>query len=77
VPRSPTPIPQERAERIAKAHACANCGEYSYKRLVVKRAAASLRAELGEVWHVSKVCGVCGQEHEMGIDAVGDIVYVS
>ena len=31
-------ITQERAERIARAHACEVCGEYSYKKLVVKPA---------------------------------------
>jgi hypothetical protein len=74
---SPAPINRDRAERIAKAHACENCGEYNYRRLVVKPADAQQLAEFGEVWHVSKVCGVCGMEHEMGIDAEGEIVYVA
>jgi transcription elongation factor Elf1 len=76
--RSPSgPITLERAERIARAHACENCGEYNYKRLVVERATPTSRTELGEVWRVSKTCGVCGQEHEMGISSQGDVVYVS
>ena len=70
-------ITQERAERIAKAHACENCGEYSYKKIVVRPATESGRTELGEAWHVTKICGVCGMEHEMGIDADGEIVYVT
>lgn len=70
-------ITRERAERIAKSHACENCGEYSYKKLVVKPALPDQRATLGEVWHVVKVCGVCGMEHEMGLDAEGDVLYVS
>jgi transcription elongation factor Elf1 len=70
-------ITRERAERIAKAHACENCGEYSYKRIVVKPASDASRTELGEVWHASKICGVCGMEHEMGIDGDGEIVYVT
>lgn len=73
---APRPIGRERAQRIAKAHACENCGEYSYKRLSIKPATADQRAELGEHWHVAKVCGVCGLESEMGIDAAGEIVYV-
>ena len=70
-------ISHERAERIARAHACENCGEYSYKRLVVKPASPANRAELNEVWHAVKVCGVCGLQQEMGIDEEGDIVYVA
>ena len=70
------PISRERAERIAKAHACENCGEYSFKRLVVKPSPPALRAELKEVWHAEKTCGVCGMEQELGIDEDGDIVYV-
>jgi hypothetical protein len=72
-----TAITQERAERIARAHACENCGEYSFKKLKVKRASASHEKALGEIWHVSKTCGVCGMEHELGIDAEGDIVYAT
>jgi transcription elongation factor Elf1 len=71
------PITRERAERIARAHACGNCGEYSYKRLVVKPASDALRAEFAEAWHAAKVCGVCGLEQEMGIDGEGEILYVS
>jgi transcription elongation factor Elf1 len=75
--QSPRSITRERAERIARAHACENCGEYSYKRLTIKPASADQRSELGERWHVTKACGVCGQEHEMGIGADGEIVYVA
>jgi len=32
---------------------------------------------LGEVWHVTKTCGVCGMQQEVGIDAEGDIVYAT
>ncbi|MFL5577665.1 MAG: hypothetical protein ACJ79S_17050 [Gemmatimonadaceae bacterium] len=70
-------ITRERAERIARAHACENCGEYSYKRLVVKPATADHRTELNEAWHAVKICGVCGLQQEMGIDEEGDIVYVA
>lgn len=69
-------ISRERAERIARAHACENCGEYSYKRLVVKEATAANRAEFNEAWHATKICGVCGLHQEMGIDEEGEIVYV-
>lgn len=69
-------ITRERAERIARSHACERCREYSYKKVRVALASASHRAELNEVWHVEAVCGVCGLESEMGIDAEGDIIYV-
>ena len=68
-------ISRERAERIARAHACEVCGEYSYKRLTVTPASQEHQRTLGEIWHVRKVCGICGQEYEMGIDAEGEIVY--
>lgn len=70
-------ITQERAERIARAHACEHCGEYSFKKLKVKAASDSHRKAIGEIWHVSKTCGVCGMEHELGIDADGEIVYAT
>jgi transcription elongation factor Elf1 len=69
-------ITQERAERIAKAHACEHCGEYTYKKMSVKPAGKSQRESLKVAWVATKVCGVCGAEHEMGIDAQGEIVYV-
>ncbi|MGH7719048.1 MAG: hypothetical protein ACREON_09430 [Gemmatimonadaceae bacterium] len=69
-------ITVERAERIARAHACENCGEYSYKKLTVKPASDAFRKEFNEVWHAVKICGVCGLHQEMGIDEDGDIVYV-
>jgi len=72
-----TPITRERAERIARAHACENCGEYSFKKLVVKPAAASLRDDLNAVWVATKICGVCGLQQELGLDEDGDIVFVS
>ncbi len=70
-------IDQERAERIARAHACENCGEYSFKTMKVRPASESHRKAIGEIWHVSKTCGVCGMQHELGIDAEGDIVYAT
>ncbi len=68
-------ITRERAERIAKAHACENCGEYSYKKLIVKPATAAVRSELGVAWRAVKVCGVCDMQQELGIDEEGEIVY--
>ena len=74
---SSTPaISRERAERIARAHACTRCGEYSYKRVMVKASSDALRAALHEVWHASLLCGVCETHQELGIDEDGDIVYV-
>ena len=71
------PITRERAERIAKAHACENCGEYTYKRVSVKPAPKHLRDTLAVAWSVEKICGVCGAHHELGINAEGDIVFAS
>ena len=70
-------ITRERAERIAKAHACENCGEYSYKRVSVKPASKHQQEALGIAWAAEKVCGVCDAQLEMGISDDGDIVYVS
>lgn len=70
-------ITSERAERIARAHACDKCGEYTYKKLVVKPASDSVRDELKAVWLVGKTCGVCGLQQELGIDEDGDVVFVS
>ncbi len=70
-------ITRERAEKIARAHACENCGEYNYKKLSVKAAAKGNRTELNEAWIARKTCGVCGLQAEMGIDAEGEIVWVT
>jgi hypothetical protein len=70
-------ITRERAERIARAHACEQCGEYSYKKLSVKPALKEHRAELNVAWQAVKTCGICGMEQELGIDDEGDIIYVS
>ena len=70
-------ITRERAERIARAHACENCGEYNFKKLVVKPATRAVRAELQAAWIATKVCGVCGLHQELGLAADGDIVFVS
>jgi transcription elongation factor Elf1 len=68
-------ITRERAERIARSHACDNCREYSYKRVTVKAASEAHRKELDELWHVVAICGICGAEIEMGIDEDGNIIY--
>lgn len=70
-------ITRERAERIARSHACGTCLEYSYKRVTVKLSSAEQREELHEVWHAVAVCGICGNEIEMGIDEDGQIVYAN
>lgn len=69
-------ITRERAERVAKAHACENCGEYSYKKVTVKPAAKEQREALNVAWQATKVCGICGSVQELGIDEEGEIVYV-
>ena len=71
------PITRERAERIAKAHPCERCGEYTYKKLTVKPATAALAEELGVAWIATKVCGVCALQQEVGMDEDGDIVFMS
>ena len=68
-------ITKERAERIARGHACENCGEYTIKKLKVVPAPAAVTAELEAVWIAKKTCGVCGMEQEVGIDSDGDIVF--
>lgn len=70
-------ITRERAERIARAHACVSCREYTYRKFVVREASDALRAEFGEVWHATLVCGVCDTHQELGIDDDGDVVYVN
>ena len=72
-----TEIDAERAERVARAHACVSCKEYSYRKVSVRASTPSMREALGEVWHAVLVCGVCGLQQELGIDAEGDVVYVS
>jgi transcription elongation factor Elf1 len=69
-------LPRERAERIARAHACVRCQEYSYRRVRVDPATPSLREALGTAWQATLVCGVCGTTQELGIDDSGDVVYV-
>ena len=61
-------ISRERAERIARSHACDQCQEYSYKKVIAKPATATQREHFKEAWHVVTVCGVCGFDHELGID---------
>lgn len=70
-------IARDVAERIARAHGCVRCGEYNYKKVKVKPSSAEHTAELKEVWHAQMLCGVCGSETELGIDAEGDVLYAS
>jgi hypothetical protein len=70
-------ITRERAERIAKAHACSRCKEYTFKKLTVKPASKSIEDELKAVWVAVRVCGVCGHHGELGLEADGDIVFES
>jgi len=72
----PKAISKERATLIARSHACELCQEYTFKRLVVKPASAAQKQALNAVWYVQRICGVCGMETEMGLDAEGDIVFV-
>ena len=70
-------ITRERAERIARAHLCRHCSEYTFKKLTTKPAPESLVNELGAAWIVSRICGVCGYHGEIGIQDDGDIVFES
>lgn len=70
-----TKLSRERAERIAKAHACPRCKEYSYRKLTVKPAPKAIETELGAVWVANRICGVCDHREEIGIADDGDIVY--
>ena len=72
---APAPISRERAERIARAHACTRCGEYSYKRVVVRPASDAVKGALAVAWQAALHCGICGTHQELGIDEEGDIVY--
>ena len=63
----PSSITKQRAERIARGHACVTCQEYSYKKITVKPASEEHREELGELWHVVMVCGICGTHQELGV----------
>jgi transcription elongation factor Elf1 len=72
-----TKIRKDRADRIARSHACEVCGEYNYKKLTVRPADAELRKNLGVSWLATKTCGVCGAILELGISDEGEIVYVS
>ena len=68
-------ITESRAERIAKAHACEKCGEYSYKRVSVEAAPKAELENSGVAWIAEKTCGVCNTEHELGIAEDGRIIY--
>jgi hypothetical protein len=70
-------ITKDRATKIGRSIPCPRCGEYSFKKLRITRADESLKRSLGEAWHVSRSCGVCGAHGEIGLDASGDIVYES
>ena len=68
-------ISRERAERIARSHACERCGEYSFKKFAMRVAPESQREALNVAWVARKTCGVCGSEQEVGLDSEGDIVF--
>jgi transcription elongation factor Elf1 len=68
-------ITRERAERIAKAHPCSNCGEYTFKKVSIKAAGESQREALRVTWQAQMICGVCGAHLDLGIDDEGDVVY--
>jgi hypothetical protein len=65
---------RDRAERIARSHACVKCGEYSWKRSKVAEASAAEREALGGIWRAELQCGVCNTRQEIVITTDGDIV---
>ncbi len=69
-------ITRERAERIARAHACVGCQEYSYRKVSIARADARTDEALGEKWHATLTCGVCGVRQELGLSGDGEVLYV-
>ena len=69
-------ISRERDEFIARALACEHCQERNFKKLAVKPAPDSHMKELQAAWVVRRVCGVCGLESELGLDADGDVVFL-
>jgi hypothetical protein len=71
------PISRERAERVARAHACTGCLEYTYRRIKLDAADPRMRDALSVEWRALLVCGVCGREQELGIDGDGDVVFVN
>jgi transcription elongation factor Elf1 len=69
-------ITRERADRIARAHACIGCQEYTYRKVSIARAGVQHGAVLDEKWHATLTCGVCGIRQELGLSADGDVLYV-
>jgi transcription elongation factor Elf1 len=72
---STIPVSRERAERIARAHACVRCQEYNWRKVTLARATPAHGEALGERWHATLTCGVCGVRQELGIGADGDVLY--
>lgn len=69
-------ISHKRAVVIARALACSHCREYTFRKVVVKPAPDSQRKALQVVWVAHRICGVCGLETELGLDADGDVVFL-
>ena len=70
-------ITQAMAVRMARAHGCVRCGEYSFKKVKVVEATAEATAQFKEAWHALLRCGVCGAETELGLDDEGDVLYAN
>lgn len=71
------PISKAMAERVARAHGCVRCGEYSYKKVKIVEATPEAVAQFREAWHVLLRCGVCGVESELGLDDEGEVLYAN
>ncbi|MBI2795443.1 MAG: hypothetical protein HYX65_01930 [Gemmatimonadetes bacterium] len=72
-----TPISKAMAERVARAHGCVRCGEYSYKKVKIVEATPEAAAQFKEAWHALLRCGVCGAESELGLDEEGEVLYAN
>ena len=70
-------ISQAMAERVARAHGCVRCGEYSYKKVRVVPATPEAVVQFKEAWHALLRCGVCDAESELGLDDEGDVLYAN
>ena len=70
-------ITQAMAVRMARAHGCVRCGEYSFKRVKVVEATVDAATQFKEAWHALLRCGVCGAETELGLDDEGDVLYAN
>lgn len=66
--------PRERAERIARSHACGKCGEYSWKKVKLAPAEEPERIAFQGTWQAELLCGVCDTYQVVVITEDGDLI---